>query len=160
MNDSAAVEQACNDISTNVSNYDSSIELEGWLVAQSITGGLELVIGIQRDPEMGPVVMFGLGGVWLELIKDVSFCSPGFGRERADRMINETRAGRLIDGYRGDSPYDREAVVGALVAVGQMAADNSDAIEALDINPFVALSPGDGAYALDALAILRQQTGG
>jgi len=160
LNDNVAVVQACNDISANVSNYDSSIELEGWLVAQSITDGLELVIGIQRDPEMGPVVMFGLGGVWLELIKDVSFCSPGFGRKRADRMINETRAGRLIDGYRGDGPYDREAVIDALVAVGQMATDNSDAIESLDINPFVALSPGDGAYALDALAVLSRQTGG
>ncbi|MGB0574726.1 MAG: acetate--CoA ligase family protein [Alphaproteobacteria bacterium] len=156
LHDGAAVERACNDISGNVASYDSSIELEGWLVAQSVSGGLELVIGIQRDPEMGPVVMFGLGGVWLELIKDVSFCSPGFGRARADRMINETRAGRLIDGYRGDGPYDREAVIDALVAVGQMAMDNSDTIESLDINPFVALSPGAGAYALDALAVLSR----
>ena len=136
------------------------IELEGWLVAQSMTNGLELVIGIQRDPEMGPVVMFGLGGIWLELIKDVSFCSPGFGRVRAGRMINETRAGRIIDGYRGDGPYDREAIIDSLVAIGQMAADNSDSIESLDINPFVALSSGDGAYALDALVVLSRQTEG
>jgi len=158
LQDDAAVEQACNDIGRNVASYDLSIELEGWLVAQSMTNGLELVIGIQRDPEMGPVVMFGLGGIWLELIKDVSFCSPGFGRVRAGRMINETRAGRIIDGYRGDGPYDREAIIDALVAIGQMAADNSDSIESLDINPFVALSSGDGAYALDALVVLSRQT--
>ncbi len=148
------VERACNDISKNVAEYDSSVNLEGWLVAQSTGEGLELVVGIQRDPEMGPVVMFGLGGVWLELIKDVSFASPGLNRARADRMINETRAGRLIDGYRGDGPYDRDAVIEALVAVGQMAADNSETIESLDINPFVALSHGEGAVALDALAVL------
>ena len=102
--------------------------------------------------------MFGLGGLWLELIKDVSFSSPGFGRARANRMINETRAGQLIDGYRGEGPYDREAVIDALVAVGEMAVDNSIAIESLDINPLVALSPGDGAYALDALAVLKRET--
>ncbi len=156
--DGAAVKQACSDITNNVANFDPKIKLEGWLVAQSIDHGLELVIGIQRDPEVGPVVMFGLGGLWLELIKDVSFCSPGFGRARANRMINETRAGQLIDGYRGDGPYDREAVIDALVAVGKMAVDNSIAIESLDINPLVALSPGDGAYALDALAVLKRET--
>ncbi|NKB19688.1 MAG: hypothetical protein GKS01_04000 [Alphaproteobacteria bacterium] len=158
LNDSSAVERACNDIAANVANYDSEIALDGWLVAQSIANGLELVLGIQRDPEMGPVVMFGLGGVCLELIKDVSFCSPGFGQARADRMINETRAGRLIDGYRGDGPFDREAIVDALVAVGEMAVSNPDTIESLDINPFVALSPGEGAYALDALAVLSRKT--
>lgn len=160
LDDEASVERACDDISRNVANYDPSIELEGWLVAQSIPDGLELVIGVQRDPEMGPVVMFGLGGVWLELIKDVSFCSLGLSRERADRMINETRAGRVIDGYRGTGPFDRESVIDALVAVGQLAADNADTIESLDINPFVALSPGKGAYALDALMVLSRGTVG
>ena len=158
LRDSAAVKQACSDIAKNVANFDPKIKLEGWLVAQSIDQGLELVIGIQRDPEVGPVVMFGLGGLWLELIKDVSFCSPGFGRVQANRMINETRAGQLMDGYRGEGPYDREAVIDALVAVGKMAVDNSTAIESLDINPLVALSPGDGAYALDALAVLKRET--
>ena len=75
-----------------------------------------------------------------------------------NRMINETRAGQLMDGYRGEGPYDREAVIDALVAVGKMAVDNSTAIESLDINPLVALSPGDGAYALDALAVLKRET--
>ena len=154
LENAAAVEVACAEIDTSVSAYNSDIVLDGWLVAQSVPKGLELVIGIQRDPEMGPVVMFGLGGVWLELINDVAFCGPGFGRSRAERMINETRAGRLLDGYRGDGPFDREAVIEALVAVGQMAADNVYYIESLDINPFVALSPGEGAFALDALAVI------
>lgn len=152
--DADSVRQACTRIVENVSAYDSSIELEGWLVAQSVPSGLELVIGIQNDPEMGPVVMFGAGGVWLELVKDVAFAAPGFDAAGADRLIDATRAGRLIDGYRGAGPYDRQAVIETLVAVGRLAADSGGNLESLDINPFVALGPGEGAYALDALAIV------
>ena len=124
-------------------------------MAQVIPKGLELVIGIQNVPEMGPVIMFGLGGVWLEIIKDVSFCSPGMSRERAKRLIYDTRAGHMIDGYRGEKPYDRDAIIYALVSVGQLAADNFDTIESLDVNPFVAMPSGQGAFALDALVVLK-----
>jgi acetyltransferase len=155
--DPNAVRIACAQIADNVSAFDSNIELEGWLVAQSIPPGLELVIGIQNDPEMGPVVMFGAGGVLLELVKDVAFAAPGFGADGADRLINSTRAGRLIDGYRGAGPYDRQAVVETLVAVGRLAADAGDALESLDINPFVVHSAGQGAYALDALAVVSRR---
>jgi acyl-CoA synthetase (NDP forming) len=135
--------------------YDAAIELEGWLVAQAVPAGLELVIGIQNDPEMGPVVMFGAGGVWLELVKDVAFAAPGFDHARAEQLIESTRVNALLNGYRGDGPYDRAAVVDALVAVGRLAAEAGDAIESLDINPFVALPAGQGAFALDALIIAK-----
>src|SRR5207244_5263249 len=69
--------------------------LDGILVAQQITGGTECVLGIGRDPEMGPVVMFGLGGIFIELIKDVSFGAPGLDRDEALAMIKATRAARL-----------------------------------------------------------------
>jgi acyl-CoA synthetase (NDP forming) len=154
VHDADAARRACTEIAENVSAYDPDIELEGWLVAQSVPNGLELVIGIQNDPEMGPVVMFGAGGVWLELVKDVAFAAPGFGPDGAERLIEATRAGRLIDGYRGAGPYDRGAIVNALVAVGRLAADAGDSIESLDINPFVALADGEGAFALDALVVV------
>ena len=153
--DRVEVQTACERIALNVKKYDPSIVLEGWLVAQVIPKGLELVIGIQNDPEMGPVIMFGLGGVWLEIIKDVSFCSPGMSRERAERLIYDTRAGHMIDGYRGEKPYDRDAIIDALVSVGQLAVDNFDTIESLDVNPFVAMPSGQGAFALDALVVLK-----
>ena len=150
-----AVSQACAAIARNVVAYDAAIELEGWLVAQAVPAGLELVIGIQNDPEMGPVVMFGAGGVWLELVKDVAFAAPGFDHARAEQLIESTRVNALLNGYRGDGPYDRAAVVDALVAVGRLAAEAGDAIESLDINPFVALPAGQGAFALDALIIAK-----
>lgn len=149
-----AVRAACGQIVENLSAYDPDMECEGWLVAQSIPTGLELVIGIQNDPEMGPVVMFGAGGIWLELVKDVAFAAPGFGPDGAERLIDATRAGRLIDGYRGMKPFDRQAVIDTLVAVGQLAADAGHCLESLDINPFVALTDGDGAFALDALVVV------
>lgn len=101
--------------------------------------------------------MFGTGGVWLELVKDVAFAAPGFGPEGAERLIERTQAGRLIDGYRGGPRYDRRAVIDALIAVGRLALDGGERIEALDINPFVVLPEGEGGFALDALAVIAPQ---
>ena len=150
----AEVAQACKLIEKNVKDFDPSIKLEGWLVSKSIPAGLELVFGIQRDPEMESVVMFGLGGVWLEMFKDVTFARPGFGEEKARAMIEETRVGTLLRGYRGTGPFDRQTVVDTLVSVGRLAADGGDTIESLDINPFIALPEGKGGFAVDALVVL------
>jgi len=154
LEDRESVRRACEKIAANVAAYDPDIALEGWLVTKMAPAGLELVIGIQRDPEMGPVVMFGTGGIWLELINDVAFGPPAMSRDRATRVIASTRASRLLDGYRGAGPYDRAAVVDALVAVSGLAANAGDVIETLDINPFLALPQGQGALALDALAVI------
>jgi acyl-CoA synthetase (NDP forming) len=128
--------------------------LDGILVAQQITGSVECVLGISRDPEMGPVVMFGLGGILVELIKDVSFGAPGLDRDEALAMIKATRAARLLDGFRGSRPGDLAALLDALVNLGRLAQDLPDVIEAIDINPFLVCERG--AFALDGLVILRQ----
>ena len=159
LGNAAAVEQACRDIARNVAAHAPGIRLEGWLVAKMAPAGLELVLGMQRDPEMGAVVMFGAGGVWLELVKDVAFGPPGISREGAARLIDSTRVRRLLDGYRGQGTYDRDAVIDALVAVGRLAAAAGDVVESLDINPFLALPSGAGALALDALAVLGPGAG-
>ena len=153
--DGDAVRRAHGGILRNVAAFDSAIALDGVLVARAVSGGLELVIGINRDPEIGPVVMFGMGGVWLELFKDVSFAAPGLDRAGARRMIAATRAGTLIAGYRGGPVRDHEAVVDALLAAGRIARDLGDALDSLDINPFTVLADGEGGIALDALVVLR-----
>jgi acetyltransferase len=129
--------------------------LAGMLVCQQVRGGLELVLGLHRDPEMGLVVMAGAGGVLLELTKDVAFCAPPVSRAKAGDLLDRTRAGQLLRGYRGSAPLDRDAVVDARVARGHMAHDLGDAIESVDVNPFVALPKG--GLALDALMVLRRQ---
>jgi len=131
--------------------------LEGLLVAQQVSDGVEMVLGLHRDAEMGPVVMAGLGGIWLELFKDVAFAPPGLDREQARSAIMATKASRLLQGYRGSQPCDIDALVDAMVAVGRIAQDLGGALEALDVNPVKVTA--DGAIALDGLLVLRPHTG-
>jgi acyl-CoA synthetase (NDP forming) len=128
--------------------------LTGMLVCQQVGGGAELVLGLHRDLEMGLVVMAGSGGILLELVKDVAFCAPPVSREKARDMLGSLRGSKLLQGYRGAPARDIEAVVDALVALGQLALDLEDVVESVDINPFVALP--QGGLALDALIVLRR----
>jgi acetyltransferase len=129
--------------------------LAGMLVCKQIRGGVELVLGLNRDPEMGLVVMAGSGGVLLELIKDVTFCAPPVSRDKARDMLARLRGAKLLYGYRGAGARDVEAAVDALVALGRLAEDLGDVIQSVDINPFVALP--QGGLALDALVVLQRR---
>jgi acetyltransferase len=153
LRDAAAVTEACARIKANVAAYDSNAVLTGFLVAEQVEGGAELALGILRDPEMGPVVMFGSGGVMVELYKDVAFGRPGLNRIEAAALVDATRAGKIIAGYRGAPALDRAAVIDAIVALGQFALDAGKAIEAVDINPLIASPEGQGARAVDALVV-------
>jgi acetate---CoA ligase (ADP-forming) len=104
---------------------------------------------------MGSTVMFGIGGLLIELIDDVSFAPPFLDHDRAAELIAASRAGRLIEGYRGAPPGDRPALVAALVNLGRLARDLWDIVESVDINPFLVCRRGEGAFALDALVVLR-----
>jgi acetyltransferase len=127
--------------------------LDAMLVCQQISGGLELVLGLNRDPEMGLVVMAGSGGVLLELTKDVAFAAPPITRDKARAMIERTHAARLMRGYRSSPTLDTDAVIDALLALGRIAEDLADGVQSIDINPFVVLPRG--GFALDALVAPR-----
>lgn len=153
----AEVRRAWGEIMQSARAYKPDAVIEGLLVAPFISGGLELVLGITRDPDVGSVVMFGAGGVMLELVNDVTFGPPGIDARAAEEMIDRTRVGKMLAGYRGGPARDRAAVVAALVAIGRIAQDFGDFIEAVDINPFVALDEGRGGFALDGLVVLRRK---
>jgi acyl-CoA synthetase (NDP forming) len=129
--------------------------LEGILVAKQIRNGIETVLGVSRDPEMGPALMFGLGGVWVELFKDVSFAPANLDRDQALAMVKATRAGRLLEGFRGGKKRDCDALGQALVNLGRLAQDLGDVIEAVDINPFIVCDQGQGGFAVDGLVVTR-----
>jgi acyl-CoA synthetase (NDP forming) len=129
--------------------------LEGILVAEQVSGAIEMVLGLHRDPEMGHAVMVGMGGVWLELFKDVAFAPPGLGLERARQTIAQTRAAQLLAGYRGAPASDGEALAQAMVNLGRLACELGDVIEAVDVNPVAVRAQGRGVVALDALVVLR-----
>ncbi len=150
-----AVRAAFDAIRDNLARAKPAARFGGVIVAREIKGGQELVLGVHRDPEVGLVTMFGTGGVLLELVKDVQFGPAPLSPDQARAMIDATMAGKLLAGYRGGAPLDREAVIAALVALSQLAARLGDRLESIDVNPFVALPAGRGAAALDGLVVLR-----
>lgn len=148
----AAVRQGYGAVLRNVARKAKGAAVDGVLVAEQAAGDLELIIGASRDPEMGPVVMFGSGGAALELYRDVAFAAPTLDEADAEALIARTRAARLMDRYRGASALDRKAAARALVAVSRLACDLGRRLESIDVNPFV-LRPR-GGVALDALVVL------
>lgn len=154
MRDGSGVRAACDRISENVRAAGFDAPLEGFLVAEQVPEGVELVVGLHRDPECGLTFMAGAGGVLLELIKDVSFAAAPMTRAKARDMIARTRAGRLIAGFRGSAALDPAPVVDAIMALGALVDDVGDCIESVDINPYRLLPTG--GRALDALIVLRR----
>jgi len=110
--------------------------------------GQEVIVGARRDPQFGPVLMFGLGGTFVEVLKDVAFRLAPISRQDAREMVLETAAGRLLQGVRGAPPADLDAVVDVLCRIGQLVVD-CDQIAELDVNPLIVGQAGQGAWAVD-----------
>jgi len=126
--------------------------LDGVLIAEQVSDGIELVLGVHRDPEMGPVILFGAGGVELELHPDVAFAALPLDKDTALALIARTCVAKIIEGYRGGKALDRKALVKALLGVSQLATDVGPRLQSIDVNPF--LLKRRGAVALDALVVL------
>jgi len=116
--------------------------------------GLEVIVGAQRDPQFGPLVMFGLGGATVEVLRDVAFRLAPLSATEAREMVAETAAGRLLAGVRGQPPGDLDAVVEALLRVGQLMADLPEVTE-VDMNPLIVGTAGKGAWAVDVRIVYR-----
>ncbi|MHA1166079.1 MAG: acetate--CoA ligase family protein, partial [Alphaproteobacteria bacterium] len=125
----------------------------GVIVAPMIAGGVETILGVQVDPAFGPSVMFGLGGVFVEVFQDVVFRLAPFSRGEAMKMISSIKGVKLLRGVRGGPPSDIDALADALVALSQFAAGHADTLASIDVNPFVVLPKGRGAVALDCLVV-------
>ena len=130
------------------------LELEGVLVQEMIAGQRELVLGLSRDPQFGPCVMLGLGGIMTEILKDTVFRVAPLDRIEALDMISELRSTAIFDTFRGQAPADREALCQFLMALGQIGLDQ-EAIAEIDINPMMIDSNGR-LVAVDALVILNK----
>jgi acetate---CoA ligase (ADP-forming) len=126
---------------------------EAVLVTEMVSGGVETVVGVAQDDLFGPTVMFGLGGVFVEVLKDVTFRVPPFDRDEARRMIEEVKGYPLLTGVRGRPKADLKALVDVILKVQRLAVDLSGDVAELDINPLV-VKP-KGAIALDALVVCK-----
>jgi acyl-CoA synthetase (NDP forming) len=130
--------------------------IEGVLVAPMAPGGIDTIVGVSRDATFGPVVMFGLGGIFVEVLRDVTFRLAPFSEAEAREMIREIAGHALLDGARGAAPCDVDALAQALARVSEFAAAHAGEIESIDINPLRVLARGSGVVALDALIVPRQ----
>jgi acyl-CoA synthetase (NDP forming) len=122
--------------------------IDGVLVATMLTQGVETLIGINRDPVFGPMVMFGMGGVMVELYKDVAMASAPLDRESAAHLVASVKGSVLLDGFRGGVHFDRNALIDTLCRVSELAAQYTE-IVSMDVNPVLVMQ--SGAVALDAV---------
>ncbi|MFI5887545.1 acetate--CoA ligase family protein [Streptomyces sp. NPDC051554] len=139
---------------TDIARYED-VTLDGVLVCQMVERGVEMVVGVTQDELFGPTVTVGLGGVLVEVLRDVAVRVPPFGEEAARDMLGELRGRPLLDGVRGRPPADLDALVEVILRVQRMALELGDVLSELDINPLMVLPRGQGAVALDALAVCR-----
>lgn len=128
-------------------------EPDGVLVSPMLEDAVELIVGTTCDPVFGPVVMAGIGGVFVEVLRDVSFRKAPFDVAEAHCMLRELRGSAILDGVRGGRPRDREAAAQALSLLSRLAAGTADRIASIEINPLMVLAQGKGCVAVDALIV-------
>lgn len=147
------VKKGYDQILTSVKKNMPKAEIKGITVFRMVREGQEVIVGAKRDEVFGPMVMFGLGGVYVELLKDVVFRICPISREEAYKMVGSIKAAGLLTGFRGRAGYDLEAIVEAIIRLSQLMLDFPE-IKEVDINPFRVNEKGKGAVALDAKIVL------
>jgi acyl-CoA synthetase (NDP forming) len=160
LRDAAGIARAFDEVTGNAARAMPQAHIEGVLIAPMVSGGVECILGVRNDPVFGPLLMFGLGGAFVEVLRDVSFRVGPITRDDALAMIREVRAFPLLDGARGRPRCDIGAIADALVALADLALAARDTLDSIDVNPFIVFeaggAPGGGsALALDAVVVGR-----
>jgi acetyl-CoA synthetase (ADP-forming) len=145
------VKSAFKNVMGNVKKKIPKAKIQGVLVQKMIEGGIEVIVGGKKDPQFGQIVMFGLGGILVEVFEDVSFRVAPVDRGTAEEMVREIRGYKILKGYRGKN-YDVEALADILVKTSKLLEANQE-IKELDINPVIALPKG--AFAADARIVIE-----
>lgn len=151
LKDKAAVEKAFEDIMASARAKFPNAVIEGVSVQKMAKPGLEIIIGVSKDPSFGPVMMFGLGGILVEVLKDVSFRIIPIEKQDASEMIGEIQGKKLLDGYRGQDPVDKACIEEMLLALSDFV-NKTPEIAEIDMNPIFTYK--DGAAVVDARIIL------
>jgi acyl-CoA synthetase (NDP forming) len=132
---------------------------EGFLVQQHVTGGVELILGFHHDPQLGPVILLGMGGVTAELYRDTTLRLAPVSSRDAEEMIEELKSKPLLKGFRGRPPADIQALVDAIVAFSKMIGALGDKLQEAEINPLLALPQGQGVVAADGVVVVKGVAG-
>jgi acetyl coenzyme A synthetase (ADP forming)-like protein len=133
--------------------YMAEAEIWGCLVQDMVSGGREVILGMNRDPQFGPLLMFGLGGIYVEVLRDVTFRLAPLSREDAEEMVAEIRGYPLLRGVRGQRAVDIEGIIDTLLRISQLVTDFPEVVE-LDINPLLVRDEGQGVVGIDMRLVL------
>jgi acetyltransferase len=151
--DTQGAREAFEDIQVAVRDNMPEALFLGVAVQEQVADAREVIIGVARDPQFGPLLMFGLGGIYVEVLKDVSFRIAPISRDDALHMMYEVKSYPLLSGARGEQPADTDAIVEALLRCSQLVTDFPGILE-LDLNPLLVKSRGQGAYVADARMVI------
>lgn len=147
---------ARSEVLSNARRMIPSADIYGIEIQEVIQKGMELIVGMSRDPQFGPLMMFGMGGIYVNFLKDVSFRLAPMTEETAQEMIYETKASSLLRGVRGEGEYDIDAVVDTILRIAQLSLEFKGVLE-LDINPLVVYLKGEGIIALDVKITIHKE---
>jgi acyl-CoA synthetase (NDP forming) len=153
LDDAAAVTAAFEEILANVKKAMPDAGITGIAVQHMAPDGIEVIIGMTTDPQFGPVLMFGLGGIMVEVLKDVSFRVVPLAERDAAQMIDEIKGKAILDGVRGQPPADKASIRRAILKVSEFVEGNPD-VQELDLNPMLVYR--DGAIAVDARIVITE----
>ncbi len=154
INSEEEAELAFNEIVANAKKYDSKADVRGVLIEKMVKPSTEIIIGVTRDPTFGPAIMFGLGGIFVELLKDVSFRIAPIKKKDAKEMIHEIKALPMLQGFRGGPNVKLENIIDALLKISQLSIDYIDDILEIDLNPIFAYE--NEILTVDARIILTE----
>ncbi len=150
------VRKAFQEIQKNVLAKKPDAEIKGMIVEEMAAEGKEIILGMNRDPQFGPILMFGMGGIYVEALEDVSFRLAPIRELTAMMMITRTKTHKILEGFRGEKAYDIEAIADCLKRLSQLVTDFEDILE-LDINPLIVYEKGKGCAIVDARIILTSE---
>jgi acetyltransferase len=152
----AAVSHAYRRVLSSAKAAHPEAEIDGVLVQAMAAPGLEMILGVTRDPDFGPMLMVGLGGIHVEILRDVVFAPVPLGKDEALRLLSELKGSALLDGARGAPRADRMALAELIATLSRFAADHGDLIEEIDLNPVIVHPEGQGLSVVDALIVKRK----
>ena len=147
------VRAAYDKIMASAKAYNSSADIHGVLVQPMAPAGQEMILGVNQDEKFGPILMVGLGGIHVEVLKDVAFSPVPFGTDDARRLLDQLKGAALLHGVRGEAPADIDALVDLMVRLSKFAADHGEQIAEIDLNPVLVHPKGQGVSIADALIV-------
>jgi acyl-CoA synthetase (NDP forming) len=154
-----AVRDAYERVLANAKRAYPEAVIHGVLVQAVARHGREIILGVTRDPNFGPMLMVGLGGIHVEVLRDVAFTPVPIGKEDALSLLDGLRGTALLDGVRGAPPADRGALAELMATLSRFAADHAELIEEIDLNPVIVHAQGEGLTVVDALIVKRKPQG-